>query len=39
MIDHLLLAMQELGLLLSDHEINAGSEVPSFLQEEDITGS
>jgi hypothetical protein len=36
MIDHLLLATQELGLLLSDREIDAGSEAQSFLQDEDI---
>jgi hypothetical protein len=36
MIDLLLLAMQETGLLLSDHEIDTGSEEQSFLQDEDI---
>ena len=36
MIDRLLIAMQERGLLLSDHEIDAFSEAQSFLHGEDI---
>ncbi len=36
MIDHLLIAMQERGLLLSDREIDAFSEAQSFLHDEDI---
>jgi formylglycine-generating enzyme required for sulfatase activity len=36
MIDRLLIAMQERGLLLSDCEIDAGSEAQSFLDDEDI---
>jgi formylglycine-generating enzyme required for sulfatase activity len=36
MIDRLLIAMQERGLLLSDREIDAFSEAQSFLHDEDI---
>jgi formylglycine-generating enzyme required for sulfatase activity len=36
MIDRLLIAIQEQGLLLSDREIDAGSEAQSFLHDEDI---
>ena len=36
MIDRLLIAMQEQGLLLSDREIDAFSEAQSFLHDEDI---
>ena len=36
MIDRLLIAMQERGLLLSDREIDAYTEAQSFLHDEDI---
>jgi formylglycine-generating enzyme required for sulfatase activity len=36
MIDRLLIAMQERGMLLSDREIDAFSEAQSFLHDEDI---
>jgi formylglycine-generating enzyme required for sulfatase activity len=39
MIDRLLIAMQERGLLLSDREIDAFSEAQSFLHDEDIADS